>query len=203
MIAFLFDEDGIPIRNQVGELVIKAPWIGMTRGFWEDPDRYEATYWSRFKDTWVHGDWAEIDEDGLWFIQGRSDDTIKIAGKRLGPAEVESVLVNHPDVVEAAAIGVPDPIKGNALVCFCVLDEARTETNLSSSLAAELREKIIRELGKPLTPKEIHFVVDIPKTRNAKVMRRLLRSAYLGEDLGDISSLINPEALKSLGDLAD
>lgn len=201
--ADVFDEDGIPIRNQVGELVIKAPWIGMTRGFWEDPDRYEATYWSRFKDTWVHGDWAEIDEDGLWFIQGRSDDTIKIAGKRLGPAEVESVLVNHPDVVEAAAIGVPDPIKGNALVCFCVLDEARTETNLSSSLAAELREKIIRELGKPLTPKEIHFVVDIPKTRNAKVMRRLLRSAYLGEDLGDISSLINPEALKSLGDLAD
>jgi acetyl-CoA synthetase len=201
--ADVLDEDGNPIRNQVGELVIRAPWIGMTRGFWKDPDRYEATYWSRFKDTWVHGDWAEIDQDGLWFIQGRSDDTIKIAGKRLGPAEVESVLVSHPDVVEAAAIGIPDPIKGNALVCFCVLDRARTEPSSSSTLAAELREKIILELGKPLAPKEIHFVIDIPKTRNAKVMRRLLRSAYLGEDLGDTSSLINPEALKSLGDISN
>jgi acetyl-CoA synthetase len=200
--ADVLDEDGNPVRNQVGELVIMAPWIGMTRGFWKDPDRYEATYWSRFNDIWVHGDWAEIDEDGLWFIHGRSDDTIKIAGKRLGPAEVESVLVGHPDVVEAAAIGVPDPIKGNALVCFCVLDRPRPESSWSSSLVSELRDRIILELGKPLAPKEIHFVVDIPKTRNAKVMRRLLRSAYLGDDLGDTSSLINPDALKLLGDLA-
>jgi len=109
------------VRNQVGELVVRAPWIGMTRGFWRDPERYEQTYWSRFPGVWVHGDWAAIDDDGLWYILGRSDDTIKIAGKRLGPAEVESVLVEHPAVLEAAAIGVPDELKGQALVCFCVL----------------------------------------------------------------------------------
>lgn len=198
--ADVYDENGVPIRNQVGELVIKAPWIGMTRGFWKDPDRYEATYWSRFKDTWVHGDWAAIDEDGLWFIYGRSDDTIKIAGKRLGPAEVESVLVNHPAVVEAAAIGVPDDIKGSALVCFCVLDEASIDpSSTSEALCAMLQDMIITELGKPMAPKDVHLVPDIPKTRNAKVMRRLLRSAYLGRDLGDVSSLVNPETLEAIG----
>ena len=109
--ADVVDEQGHPVRNQVGELIVRAPWIGMTRGFWRDPERYEQTYWSRFPDVWVHGDWAAIDEDGLWYILGRSDDTIKIAGKRLGPAEVESVLVEHPAVIEAAAIGVPDAIE--------------------------------------------------------------------------------------------
>ncbi len=110
--ADVVDDQGRPVRNQVGELVVRAPWIGMTRGFWRDPERYEQTYWSRFPDTWVHGDWAAIDDDGLWYILGRSDDTIKIAGKRLGPAEVESVLVEHPAVLEAAAIGVPDRDQG-------------------------------------------------------------------------------------------
>jgi len=197
--ADVFDEKGQPIRGQVGELVIKAPWIGMTRGFWGDPTRYEETYWSRFPDTWVHGDWAEIDPDGLWFIYGRSDDTIKVAGKRLGPAEVESILVSHPAVVEAAAIGTPDAVKGNALVCFCVVDDAALETtNSTTILSAELKDLIIVDLGKPMAPKEIHFVPDIPKTRNAKVMRRVLRSAYLGEDLGDISSLVNPEAIEAI-----
>ena len=119
--ADVVDDQGRPVRNQVGELVVRAPWIGMTRGFWNDPERYVQTYWSRFPDVWVHGDWAAIDDDGLWYILGRSDDTIKIAGKRLGPAEVESVLVDHPAVLEAAAIGVPDEMKGQALVCFCVL----------------------------------------------------------------------------------
>jgi acetyl-CoA synthetase len=200
--ADVFDENGVSIRNQVGELVIKAPWIGMTRGFWKDPERYEATYWSRFENTWVHGDWAAIDEDGLWFIYGRSDDTIKVAGKRLGPAEVESVLVSHPVVVEAAAIGVPDSIKGNALVCFCVLDDASIASSTSpEGLTAVLRDLIISELGKPMAPKDIHFVPDIPKTRNAKVMRRLLRSAYLGEDLGDVSSLVNPETLDAVREI--
>lgn len=197
--ADVFDEGGQPIRAQVGELVIKAPWIGMTRGFWRDPARYEETYWSRFPDTWVHGDWAEIDPDGLWFIYGRSDDTIKVAGKRLGPSEVESILVSHPAVVEAAAIGIPDAVKGNALVCFCVVDEAALKTtNSTTILSAELKDLVIADLGKPMAPKEIHFVPDIPKTRNAKVMRRVLRSAYLGENLGDISSLVNPEAIEAI-----
>jgi acetyl-CoA synthetase len=195
MAADVVDEQGHSIRNQVGELVIRAPWIGMTRGFWKDPQRYLDTYWSRWENVWVHGDWAAVDDDGLWYILGRSDDTIKIGGKRLGPAEVESVLVNHPAVNEAAAIGVPDTIKGNALVCFCVLapgDEA------GEKLKAELTSKVAAELGKPLQPKEIKFVADLPQTRNAKVMRRIIRSAYLGEALGDVSSLSNPEAIEEI-----
>jgi acetyl-CoA synthetase len=179
----------------VGELVIKTPWIGMTRGFWKDPERYEQTYWSRWPGVWVHGDWAAVDEDGMWYILGRSDDTIKVAAKRLGPAEVESILVSHPAVVEAAAIGVPDDIKGNAVVCFCVLGEGIAG---DQALEARLRELVIAELGKPLAPKGFVFVSDIPKTRNAKVMRRMIRSAYLGLDPGDTSALVNPESLDKI-----
>ena len=114
--------DGVPAApGQMGELVVRQPWVGETQGFWQDDERYLESYWSRWPGVWVHGDWAAIDEDGLWYILGRSDDTIKIAGKRVGPAEVESVLVEHPRVLEAAAIGVPDELKGQALVCFCVL----------------------------------------------------------------------------------
>ncbi len=192
MAADVVDENGNPVRNQVGELVIRAPWIGMTRGFWRDEQRYLDTYWSTFANVWVHGDFAAIDADGMWYILGRSDDTIKVAGKRLGPAEVESVLVNHPAVNEAAAIGVPDAIKGSSVVCFCVLAPGVAP---SDELRAELQAKIAAEMGKPLQPKEIWFVSDIPKTRNAKVMRRIIRSAYLGEDPGDTSSLVNPEAV--------
>ena len=119
--ADVVDDHGQPVRGQVGELVVRAPWMGMTHGFWNDTERYEETYWSRFPGMWVHGDWAAIDEDGLWYVLGRSDDTIKIAGKRLGPAEVESILVEHPAVLEAAAVGIPDALKGQALACFCVL----------------------------------------------------------------------------------
>ena len=193
--ADVFDEDGLPVRDMVGELVIKAPWIGMTRGFWKDPQRYEETYWSRWPGVWVHGDFAAIDSDGLWYILGRSDDTIKVAGKRLGPAEVESVLVDHPAVVEAAAIGVPHAIKGNALVVFCVLTAASQDPD---ALRQELTGKVIRAMGKPLAPAKILFVSDLPKTRNAKVMRRMIRAAYLGEDPGDTSSLVNPEAVEEI-----
>jgi acetyl-CoA synthetase len=192
MAADVVDGHGRSVRNQVGELVIRAPWIGMTRGFWRDEQRYLDTYWSQFENIWVHGDWAAIDEDGMWYILGRSDDTIKVAGKRLGPAEVESVLVNHTAVNEAAAIGVPDSVKGSSVVCFVVLAPGFAP---SDALRAELQAKIAAEMGKPLQPKEIWFVSDIPKTRNAKVMRRIVRSAYLGEDPGDTSSLVNPEAI--------
>ena len=195
MAADVVDENGESVREQVGELVIREPWIGMTRGFWKDRQRYIETYWSRFPDVWVHGDWAAVDEDGLWYILGRSDDTIKIAGKRVGPAEVESVLVAHPQVSEAAAIGVPDSIKGEALVCFCVL---KKDANGDVALAAELKENVARDLGKALAPKEVVFVGDIPKTRNAKVMRRIVRAAYLGEKLGDTSALENPASLDEI-----
>ncbi len=195
MAADVVDAEGHSVRGQVGELVIRAPWIGMTRGFWQDEQRYLETYWSRFKNVWVHGDWAAIDEDGLWYILGRSDDTIKVAGKRIGPAEVESVLVNHPAVSEAAAVGVPHEIKGNEIVCFCILAPGFTGTD---ALRAELRAKVATEMGKPLQPGDIRFVSDLPKTRNAKVMRRIIRSAYLGQEPGDTSSLVNPEAVEEI-----
>lgn len=193
--ADVVDDQGRSVKNEVGELVVRAPWIGMTRGFWNDPDRYLQTYWSRFPDVWVHGDWAAVDEDGLWYILGRSDDTIKIAGKRLGPAEVESVLVEHPAVIEAAAIGVPDETKGQALVCFCVLRSDRTP---SPALADELKGLVATRLGKPLRPHAVEFVSDLPKTRNAKVMRRVVRAAYLGESPGDVTALENPSAVKEI-----
>jgi acetyl-CoA synthetase len=193
MAADVVDEHGQPVRRQVGELIIRQPWIGMTRGFWKDPERYLETYWSRFPDIWVHGDWAAIDEDGLWYILGRSDDTIKVAGKRVGPAEIESVLVAHPAVSEAAAIGVTDSVKGEAVVCFCVL---KAEANGDEKLAEELKEKVARDLGKPLRPAVVKFVADLPKTRNAKVMRRVIRAAYLGHEPGDLSALENPQSVE-------
>jgi acetyl-CoA synthetase len=195
MDADVVDDYGHPVRNQVGELIVRQPWIGMTRGFWKDPERYEAAYWSRWPNTWVHGDFAAIDADGLWYILGRSDDTIKVAGKRLGPAEIESVLVSHPAVLEAAAIAAPDELKGNAVAAFCVL---RPGHDPSDELRAELMDKVAAALGKPLRPREIRFVRDLPKTRNAKVMRRVIRAAYLGQPLGDTSSLENPQAVDEI-----
>ncbi|HEX9787679.1 MAG TPA: AMP-binding protein [Candidatus Binatia bacterium] len=193
MAADVVDEQGHPVRRQVGELIIRQPWIGMARGFWKDPGRYLQAYWSRFPDVWVHGDWAAIDDDGLWYILGRSDDTIKVAGKRVGPAEIESVLVAHPAVSEAAAIGVADSVKGEAVVCFCVLNP---EASGDEKLAEELKEKVARDLGKPLRPAVVKFVADLPKTRNAKVMRRAIRAAYLGQEPGDLSALENPQSLE-------
>jgi len=193
--ADVFDEDGQPVRDAVGELVIKSPWIGMTRGFWQDKKRYLDTYWSRWENVWVHGDFAAIDSDGLWYILGRSDDTLKIAGKRLGPAEVESVIVAHPDVVEAAAIGIPHEVKGMALVVFVVPTRDSTPNEV---MRDELSKMVVNAMGKPLAPQEILYVSDLPKTRNAKVMRRMIRAAYLGQDPGDTSSLVNPEAVEEI-----
>ncbi len=193
--ADVVNDSGQPVRGEVGELVIRAPWIGMTRGFWKDKERYLETYWSRWPDVWVHGDFAAIDGDGLWYILGRSDDTIKVAGKRLGPAEVESLLVEHPAVTEAAAIGVPDRIKGSEVVIFCVLVPPQLP---DEDLRRDLQEQVVKAMGKPLKPRDILFVSDLPKTRNAKVMRRIIRAAYLGEDPGDTSSLVNPEAIEEI-----
>ena len=195
--ADVVDSDGSSVRGEVGELVIRNPWPGMTRGFWGDRQRYIDTYWSRFEGVWVHGDWAYADpEDGLWYVLGRSDDTIKVAGKRLGPAEVESVLVGHPAVAESAAIGVPDELKGEALVCFVIL---RPNRQASDELATELQDLVATALGKPLRPKAVHFVVDLPRTRNAKILRRVVKSVYIGTDPGDLSSLENPSALAAIG----
>ena len=195
MAADVVDEAGKPVRGEVGELIIRQPWIGMTRGFWRDPQRYLDTYWLRFPNVWVHGDWAAIDQDGLWYILGRSDDTIKLAGKRLGPAEVESVLVQDPAVSEAAAIGVPDELKGEALIAFCVLKPGNSP---DKKLRDRLIARVVDELGKPMAPRALQFVSDLPRTRNAKLMRRVIRAAYLGLDLGDVSSLENPGAVEEI-----
>jgi acetyl-CoA synthetase len=197
MAAECFGEDGRPVRGQVGELVITSPWPGMTAGFWRDAQRYEETYWSRWPGVWVHGDWAYVDPDGFWYIQGRSDDTLKIAGKRLGPAEVESVLVGHPDVAEAGVIGIPHEIKGEAVVCFVVLRPSRTP---SESLRAELADRVAQAMGKALKPEKVLFTCDLPKTRSAKIMRRVIRATYLGKPAGDVSSLENPDAVRAIGE---
>ena len=197
MAADVVDENGESVRGKVGELVIRAPWIGMTRGFWHNNARYFDTYWSRFEGVWLHGDFAAVDEDGLWYILGRSDDTIKVAGKRLGPAEVESILNTHPQVAESAAIGVPHPVKDNEVVAFCVLNDPEAATE---SLRQELVQALVHELGKPLKPKEIKFVSALPKTRNAKVMHRIIRATYLGESPGDLSSLENPDTVEAIRD---
>ncbi|NOZ71594.1 MAG: AMP-binding protein [Chloroflexi bacterium] len=199
MAADVVDDNGQPLREAVGELIIREPWIGMTRGFWKDPERYIQTYWSRFPDVWVHGDFAAIDKDDQWYILGRSDDTIKVAGKRLGPAEVESILVGHPAVVEAGAIGVPHAVKGSALVCAVVLTPGFDPT---PELAAELQALVSAQMGKALKPQDIIFVPDLPKTRNAKVMRRVLRAAYLDQPAGDLSALVNPGVVEEIRRMA-
>jgi acetyl-CoA synthetase len=191
----VLDEEGQPVRNRVGELVIRNAWPGMARGFWKDPERYLETYWSRWPGIWVHGDWALRDDEEFWYILGRSDDTIKVAGKRVGPAEVESAACGHPAVKEAAAIGAPDALKGDALVLFVVLLPGEAE---SEELRASIRARVAGSLGRALQPEKVLFTDDIPKTRNAKVLRRLIRASYLGREPGDTSSLENPGALDAV-----
>jgi len=198
--AEVADSQGRSVRGAVGELVIRKPWPGMTRGFWRDPEKYLATYWKRFPDVWVHGDWARIDDDGFWYIEGRSDDTLKVGGKRVGPAEVESAATAHTAVLEAAAIGVPHEIKGEAIVVFVVL---RTGYDGGDTMAREIAETIAERLGRPLRPDAVRFVADLPKTRNAKILRRVIRGAYLGQaDLGDLSALENPAAVERIKELS-
>ncbi len=194
--ADVADPHGHSLRGAVGELVIRQPWPGMTRGFWRDPEKYVATYWSRFPNVWVHGDWARVDSDGFWYIEGRSDDTLKVAGKRVGPAEIESAATAHAAVLEAAAIGVPHELKGEAIVVFVVLRPGHDATD---ALGREIGDSIANKLGRPLRPEAVRFVADLPKTRNAKILRRVIRSAYLGHiDLGDLSALENPIAVESI-----
>lgn len=186
------DEEGNSIRNGIGHLICRKPSPSMTKGFLKDPDRYIDTYFSRFPEIWYHGDWAKVDEDGFWFLFGRSDDTIKIAGKRLGPGEVESVLVEHPKVAEAAAIGVPHAVKGEGLVCFVVLMPG---VQGDQSLENELRELVGHKMGHPMRPESVHFTPALPKTRSGKIVRGTIRRKYLGEDPGDLSSVENKDAL--------
>ena len=192
----IVDANGSPVGpGDVGELICRQPWPSMTRGVWGDPERYLETYWRRFPGIWVHGDWATRDEDGFWFLHGRSDDTLSIAGKRLGPAEVESALASHPSVAESAAIGVPNHLKGESIWCFVVV---RPGTDGDAALARELRNVVADHLGRSFLPSKVVFVPDLPKTRSAKIVRRAIRAAALGEDVGDVSSLENPSSLDDI-----
>jgi acetyl-CoA synthetase len=191
----VFDVSGRPVRGEVGELVCRRPWPGMTRGVWRDDERYLETYWRRFSGVWTHGDWASIDEDGYWFLHGRSDDTLNIAGKRIGPAELESAAVAHPGVAEAAAIGVPHDVKGEVAWIFCV---PKPGVSAGDALAQEVGATVTAELGKAFRPERIILVQALPKTRSAKIMRRAVRAKALGRDPGDLSSLENPEALDEI-----
>ncbi len=188
--------DGHPVpRGQVGELVCRQPWPSMTRGIWGDEERYLETYWSRWPGVWVHGDWGSIDEDGHWFLHGRSDDTLSVAGKRLGPAEVESVLASHPAVVESAAIGIPHPVKGETIWCVVV---ARPDAEAGGDLATELRRLVADHLGRSFMPGRVVFAPELPKTRSAKIVRRAIRAVATGGDPGDLSGVENPASLDAI-----
>ncbi len=196
MAVDVWNEDGKPVRGEVGYLVCTQPAPSMTRGLWNDAKRYLDTYWRRWRDVWDHGDWAMIDEDGCWFVQGRADDTLNIAGKRIGPAEVESALIESGLVSEAAAVGVPDELKGEAIVAFAVL---MPNVEPTDGLRRRLIESVAERMGKHGRPKTVLFVEDLPKTRSAKILRRVIRAKYLGEeDLGDLSSLQNPDAVDAI-----
>ena len=197
--ADVVDMEGNAVpAGTVGELVMRVPTIGLTRGLWQDEERYLDTYWRPIPGMWLHGDFAHRDADGFWFIQGRSDDTLKIAGKRTGPAEIESLLLGTGLLKEAAAIGAPDPIKGTAIVCVCVPTDGAGGAGGLAAIADALTAAVVTGLGAPFRPKEIVFTDDLPKTRNMKVMRRIVRAVYLGKDTGDTSSLVNPEAVEAL-----
>jgi acetyl-CoA synthetase len=191
--ADVVDESGRSVAaNTVGELVMRKHVMGLTQGLWNEDERYIQNYWSTWKDVWHHGDFASRDEDGHWYIWGRSDDTLKIAGKRTGPSEIEALLMATGKLAEAAAIGVPDSIKGSALVLVCVQKPGVEVT------ADELSYTVVHGLGTPFKPKAVLFVPDLPKTRNLKIMRRVIRAAYLGENPGDLSSLVNPESIDEI-----
>ena len=193
MAVDVFDPQGGQLRGTVGELVCTKPWPGMTRGVWRDPQRFIESYWSTYPGVWRHGDWAMVDSDGQWFLYGRSDEAINVAGKRLGPAEVESVLVADPAVAEAATVGVPHETKGEAVWCFWVPVDPFGE-----DVSARLRESVAAELGRPFAPSKVVRVEALPKTRSAKILRRAVRAVAIGEDPGDLSSAENPEALDAI-----
>jgi acetyl-CoA synthetase len=200
MAVDVFDEQGRPVRGEVGELVCTKPWPGMTRGLYKDPERYIETYWSRWPNVWWHGDFASVSEDGQWFLHGRSDDTIKLAGKRLGPAEVETIVVAHPSVVEAAAIGIPDDVKGEALWVFAVVGARVTADD---ALRADISKRVVAALGPSFKPAQVRFTTALPKTRSAKVLRRAIRSVVTGDAPGDLSGLEDPATLDAIAKSAD
>jgi acetyl-CoA synthetase len=195
MATEVFDEDGKPVRGKKGYLVCTRSAPSMTRGLWNAPERYIETYWSRFPGAWYHGDWASVDEDGCWFLHGRADETFNVAGRKVGPAEVEQALIEHPAVSEAAVVGVPDEVTGERIVAFVVLKTGAAE---APALNGQLKGHVAKLLGSAFRPRAIHVVKELPKTQSGKIVRRAIRDAYLGEPIGDLSTVDNPQALNSV-----
>ena len=191
MATEVVDETGAPVRGRTGYLVCTAPSPSMTRGIWNDPARYLETYWSRFPGMWYHGDWASVDADGHWFLHGRADESMNVAGRKVGPAEVEEAIMQHPGVAEAAVVGVPDELKGEAIVGYAV---AKPGAALDP---AAICATVVDVLGPTFRPRQILVVPELPKTQSGKIVRRLLRQQYLGEPLGDLSTVANPSSLRS------
>jgi acetyl-CoA synthetase len=173
----------------MGYLVCTKPAPSMTRGIWNAPERYLETYWSRWPGWWNHGDWASVDAEGHWFLHGRADESMNVAGRKVGPAEIEDALMEHPCASEAAVIGIPDEIKGEAIVCFAVLKPA------CAVGPKELADHLAAAMGAAFRPAAVEIVRELPKTQSGKIVRRLIRCKYLGEPMGDISTVANPEAL--------
>jgi len=197
--ADVFDENGNSITKEEGYLVIKNHNPGLAKTFLNEHQRYLETYWSKYENVWYHGDLAYKDNDGFFFILGRADDTLKIAGKRIGPAEYETILNEHPEVKESAVVGIPDEIKGNVPVAFIVLKNNIQDQNKINELKKELFSLITTKLGKPFSLKEIYIVKDIPKTRNAKLIRRILRDILIYKEVkGDTTNLVNPEVIPDI-----
>jgi acetyl-CoA synthetase len=195
MDAEVYDERGAPVRGEVGELVIRSSWPGMTRGFWGEPERYLETYWSRIPGTWVHGDWASVDEDGFWYLHGRSDDTLNVAGKRVGPAEIESAVVALEEVTMAAAVGLPDEVKGEVIALYVV---AAPGVEPDAGLSGRVSDAVTSTMGKAFRPAIVEWVPDLPRTRSQKIMRRVVKAVALNRDAGDLTSLENPDSLASI-----
>jgi acetyl-CoA synthetase len=189
--------ESIADTNERGYLVAKSSAPSMTKSLWSGDERYLDEYWSRFDDMWDHGDWAQKDGDGFWFLHGRSDDVLNVAGRKVGPAEVEGALIDHEAVNAAAAIGADDETKGTAVVAYVILEDGYAE---SEDLRSDLRDQVGEELGKPFKPREVLFVDEFPVTQSGKIVRRLIQAVYEGEDLGDLSSIENPDALDKIDD---
>jgi acetyl-CoA synthetase len=193
----IVDEDGESIadEHERGYLVARDSCPSTTKSLWSGDERYLEEYWSRWEDLWNHGDWAQMDDDGFWFLHGRADDALNVAGRKVGPAEVEGALIEHGAVNQAAAVGAPDETTGTAVVAYVVLESG---TEPSENLREELTTIVGEELGKPFRPREIRFVEEFPKTQSGKIIRRAIQAVHIGEDLGDMSSIENPEALEAI-----
>jgi acetyl-CoA synthetase len=196
------DNDGISVGNgQGGYLVLTEPWPAMTRGIWGDPERFKDTYWSKFPGRYFAGDGAKRDSDGDLWLLGRVDDVMNVSGHRISTTEVESALVSHPAVAEAAVVGAADPTTGQAIVAFVTVRGGVAEdVSSGEAFVQELRDHVAKEIGKIAKPRQILITPELPKTRSGKIMRRLLRDVAENRELGDVTTLADPTVVNSIND---